>query len=69
MQVSRLFQILYILLTRERITAPQLAGELEVSVRTIYRDIQALCEAGMPILCEQGARLSAYLPTLRRWQK
>lgn len=54
MQVSRLFRILYILLTRERVTAPQLARELEVSVRTIYRDVQALCEAGMPIFSEQG---------------
>ena len=54
MQISRLFSLLYILLTRDRATAPELARELEVSVRTIYRDVQALSEAGMPIYTEPG---------------
>ena len=54
MQISRMFQILYILLECERVTAPQLAQKLEVSVRTIYRDIDALCEAGIPLYTEQG---------------
>lgn len=54
MQISRLFNLLYILLTRDRATAPELARELEVSVRTIYRDVQALNEAGMPIYTEPG---------------
>lgn len=54
MQISRLFRMLYLLLERERITAPELARELEVSVRTVYRDAQALCEAGVPLYSEQG---------------
>lgn len=54
MQISRLFRMLYLLLERERITAPELARELEVSVRTVYRDAQTLCEAGVPLYSEQG---------------
>lgn len=54
MKSSRLFEILYHLLENGRCTAPQLASELEVSVRTIYRDIEALCQAGVPIVTEQG---------------
>ncbi|MFI9511073.1 helix-turn-helix transcriptional regulator [Nocardia sp. NPDC052566] len=54
MRASRLVQLLLLLQTRGRSTATQLAGELEVSVRTVYRDIEALSEAGVPIFCEQG---------------
>lgn len=54
MQESRLFKILYYLLGKEKVTAPQLAEEFEVSVRTIYRDIDALSSAGIPIYCTQG---------------
>ena len=54
MKSSRLFHIIHRLLRDGRATAPQLADELEVSVRTIYRDVEALCEAGVPILTEQG---------------
>lgn len=54
MKSSRLFQIVYRLLANGRSTAPALANELEVSVRTIYRDIEALCQAGVPIITEQG---------------
>ena len=54
MKSSRLFHIIHRLLRDGRTTAPQLANELEVSVRTIYRDVEALCEAGVPILTEQG---------------
>ena len=54
MKSGRLFEIVYRLLAGGRCTAPQLAAELEVSVRTIYRDIDALCQAGVPIATEQG---------------
>lgn len=54
MQLNRLFEILYILLNKERITAKELAERLEVSTRTIYRDIDALCLAGIPIYTEKG---------------
>lgn len=54
MKSSRLFQIVYRLLQDGRLTAPELAAQLEVSKRTVYRDIEALCEAGVPIVTEQG---------------
>lgn len=54
MQISRLFQIIYILLEKGSITAPDLAERFEVSVRTIYRDIDALSQAGIPIYASQG---------------
>lgn len=66
MQISRLFRMLYMLLERERVTAVELARELEVSVRTVYRDAQALCEAGVPLYSEQGRSGGfAILPTYK----
>ena len=49
MKMERLIGILSILLQRERITAPELAEQFEVSRRTIQRDIESLCRAGIPI--------------------
>lgn len=43
-----------LLQSRGRVTAPALAGELEVSVRTIYRDMEALGAAGVPVYAERG---------------
>ncbi len=54
MQESRLFKIIYYLLNKGCATAPELADKFEVSVRTIYRDVDALSEAGIPIYCEPG---------------
>lgn len=54
MQISRMFEMLYLLLDNERMSAPELARRMEVSVRTIYRDAQALAEAGIPIYAERG---------------
>ncbi len=54
MKESRLFQILYYILERGRVTAPELAAKFEVSVRTIYRDIDWISNAGIPIFATQG---------------
>ncbi|MCI8417258.1 MAG: YafY family transcriptional regulator [Lachnospiraceae bacterium] len=54
MQESRLFKIVYYLLDKGQATAPELAEALEVSVRTIYRDMDALSEAGIPVYAEAG---------------
>ena len=54
MNLDRLVGILAVLLNNERITAPALAEKFEVSRRTINRDIERLCRAGIPIVTEQG---------------
>ena len=54
MQESRLFKIVYYLLAKGQATAPELAEKLEVSVRTIYRDIDALSGADIPVYAEAG---------------
>ena len=61
MSDSRLFKILYYLLDRGHATAPELAAEFEVSARTIYRDVEALSSAGIPIYAETGRNGGIYL--------
>lgn len=46
MQISRLLQMIYILLEKGTVTAPELAERFEVSTRTIYRDVEAVSQAG-----------------------
>lgn len=56
MQIDRLIQIVFLLLNHDSITAKQLAEELSVSTRTIYRDINILLFAGIPIISQKGYR-------------
>ncbi|MFD1937608.1 helix-turn-helix transcriptional regulator [Nonomuraea mangrovi] len=54
MRASRLLSVLLLLQTRGRMTAQQLADELGVSVRTVYRDVEALHASGVPLYGEAG---------------
>ena len=54
MKIDRLIGILSVLLQEEKTTAPELAERFEVSKRTINRDIEDLCKAGIPIRTAQG---------------
>jgi len=54
MKLDRMLGILTILLQNDRVTAPYLAEKFEVNRRTIGRDIDALCQAGIPIVTHQG---------------
>jgi predicted DNA-binding transcriptional regulator YafY len=53
-RAARIVQLLLLLQTRGRLTAAQLAEQLEVSVRTVYRDVDALHAAGVPLYGEAG---------------
>jgi predicted DNA-binding transcriptional regulator YafY len=61
MRASRLLHILLLLQNRGRMTGPALAVELEVHPRTIQRDIDALTEAGLPVITHRGAQGGAEL--------
>lgn len=54
MQIHRLFEIVYVLLERPTMTARELAGRFEVSTRTIYRDVELLSQAGIPVYMSKG---------------
>ncbi|MCL2578690.1 MAG: YafY family transcriptional regulator [Oscillospiraceae bacterium] len=54
MQTGRLFEIIYILLSKDRVTAKELSERFCVSTRTIYRDIDTISLAGIPVYTEKG---------------
>ncbi len=61
MKIDRLIGILSILLRKDIVTAPFLAEHFEVSRRTINRDIEDLCKAGIPIATKQGTGGGIYI--------
>ncbi len=61
MKIDRLLGILNILSQAEKVTAPELARRFEVSRRTINRDIEDLCMAGIPVVTQQGAGGGIYI--------
>ncbi|MDO4326858.1 MAG: YafY family protein [bacterium] len=54
MKMSRLFEMVYILMDKKQMTAGEFAAYFEVSVRTVYRDMERLSEAGIPIYMQKG---------------
>ena len=54
MQINRLFEIVYLLLEKKQMTAKELAEHFEVSARTVYRDVETLSAAGIPIYMAKG---------------
>lgn len=54
MKIDRLMGTVMLLLRRDKVTAPELAERFEVSRRTVNRDIEALCKAGIPVVTTQG---------------
>ena len=61
MQLQRLFEIVYILLQRKKVTAKELAEHFEVSTRTIYRDLDTLSMAGIPLYTNKGHQGGIFL--------
>jgi len=53
-KISRLFEIVYVLMEKKKTTATELASRFEVSKRTILRDIEALVTAGIPVYTTRG---------------
>lgn len=52
--LNRLLGMIYILMNRQNVTAAELAERFEVSVRTVYRDVETLSMAGIPVYTRKG---------------
>ena len=52
--LARLLDMIYILMKKETVTAGELAERFEVSVRTVYRDVEQLSMAGIPVYTKKG---------------
>lgn len=61
-KADNMLAILWLLKSRRRMTAKQLADELEIHIRTVYRLIDALCISGVPIISEVGRDGGYYIP-------
>ena len=61
-KADNMLAILWLLKSRKRITAKQLSEELGVHIRTIYRNIDALCISGVPVISEIGRDGGYYIP-------
>ena len=61
MRVHRLISILLLIESKGTIKAREIASKLEISLRTVYRDIDSLCEAGIPIATTPGPNGGIYL--------
>ena len=53
-RIDRLFGILTLLQSRKFVPADKIAEKFSISVRTVYRDVKALCEQGIPVSFEQN---------------
>ena len=70
MKIDRLLSIVMILLERKKVSAFELARTFEVSARTIYRDVETINQAGLPVVAYPGVRggigiLESYKPEKR----
>lgn len=61
-KADNMLAILSLLRSRKRMTAKQLAEELEIHIRSVYRNIDALCASGVPIVAETGRSGGYRLP-------
>ncbi len=69
MKIDRQIGILSMLLQKDMVTAPDLADLFEVSRRTINRDIEDLCKAGIPIVTKQGVNGGISIMENYKWDK
>ena len=69
MRIDRMLSIVVILLNRRKITAKELAQRFEVSLRTIYRDIESINMAGIPVISNQGTYGGYEIPENYKFNK